>query len=91
MWRYLRENTVVRIDLIFRNIRGSNKPFGGCHVLVVGDFFQLPPIVKGHSLYVNLQNYSNPTNEDVEGYKLWNMFKYVVILTENNRKLDDNE
>ena len=81
----LNKRQLVRIDLIFRNIRGSNKPFGCCHVLLVGDFFQLPPIVKGHLLYVNLQHYSNPTNEDVEGYKLWNMFKYVVILTENNR------
>ena len=38
--------TFTMMDQILRAIRGSDKPFGGIKLIVVGDFFQLPPIVK---------------------------------------------
>ena len=34
------------IDKICREIRGSGAPFGGLQVVLVGDFFQLPPVIK---------------------------------------------
>lgn len=34
------------IDAICREIRQSSDPFGGVQVVLVGDFFQLPPVVK---------------------------------------------
>lgn len=33
------------LDLIARTVRGSDAPFGGLQVIVVGDFMQLPPVV----------------------------------------------
>jgi ATP-dependent DNA helicase PIF1 len=32
------------VDLICRQVRGNDQPFGGIQVVLVGDFFQLPPV-----------------------------------------------
>ena len=33
-------------DMVCRHIRASNAPFGGMQVVLVGDFFQLPPVMR---------------------------------------------
>jgi hypothetical protein len=38
--------TLSMVDAVCRAIRGSAEPFGGMQVVLVGDFFQLPPVVK---------------------------------------------
>ena len=38
--------TVEMIDLVCRKVRENEKSFGGMQVVFVGDFFQLPPVVK---------------------------------------------
>src|SRR3954463_8507172 len=46
------EVSMVRVDLIdaidarLRAIRGSDRPFGGVQIVMVGDFLQLPPVVE---------------------------------------------
>lgn len=56
-WRYTRVLIIDEIsmltdqmldflDTIAKNIRASNKPFGGIQVIFTGDFFQLPPVSK---------------------------------------------
>ncbi len=42
----LRADVLDAIDWVMRNVRGVNKPFGGCQVLFIGDLLQLPPVVK---------------------------------------------
>ena len=40
----LEANTLDMVDQVCRAIRTPNEPFGGLQVVLVGDFFQLPPI-----------------------------------------------
>ena len=37
---------LAMVDAVCREIKRSPEPFGGIQVVLVGDFFQLPPIVK---------------------------------------------
>ena len=36
-----------KLDSIAKKVRGNKRPFGGIQLLLVGDFFQLPPVSKG--------------------------------------------
>ncbi len=38
--------TLSMVDAICREIKRSSEPFGGLQTVLVGDFFQLPPVVK---------------------------------------------
>lgn len=42
----LSSETLSMIDAVCREIKQNSLPFGGIQVIFVGDFFQLPPIVK---------------------------------------------
>jgi len=87
----LNKKNLCRIDLILRNVRGSDICFGGVHLLLAGDFFQLPPVSSGMPLYVDISNYKNPSQEELIGYKLWNKITTVVLLTFNHRQFADVE
>ncbi len=39
--------TLSMVDAVCREILDPQKPFGGLQVLLVGDFFQLPPVISG--------------------------------------------
>jgi len=34
------------LDEVCRGVRGNQKPFGGIQVILIGDFYQLPPVLK---------------------------------------------
>lgn len=42
----LSAETLFAVDAVCREVRRSAEPFGGLQVVLVGDFFQLPPIIK---------------------------------------------
>nr|XP_019000033.1 uncharacterized protein I203_07567 [Kwoniella mangroviensis CBS 8507]OCF63494.1 hypothetical protein I203_07567 [Kwoniella mangroviensis CBS 8507] len=37
-----------KLEYIARKIRKDDRPFGGIQIILSGDFFQLPPVTKGH-------------------------------------------
>ncbi len=42
----LAPETLSMVDAVCRGVRNSIEPFGGMQVVLVGDFFQLPPVIK---------------------------------------------
>jgi len=67
------------VELICRTIRRTPEPFGGLQVVLVGDFFQLPPISK----------YGEPPAQFAFSAAAWteSMFD-VCYLTEQHRQSD---
>lgn len=46
----LHDYQLSAVDKIIQVIRNNNSPFGGLQVILSGDFFQLPPIVRNNGL-----------------------------------------
>jgi len=53
----VRADTLELIDHRLKQARGNNLPFGGVQMVVVGDFFQLSPIVSGREKELFYKNY----------------------------------
>ncbi len=45
----LAPNTLDMVDQVCRVVKRSSEPFGGMQIVLSGDFFQLPPVVRGAS------------------------------------------
>lgn len=57
----LRADILDGIDLVLRKAQDSREPFGGVRLLLVGDFFQLPPVIPHHEHQILAQRgYSGP-------------------------------
>jgi ATP-dependent DNA helicase PIF1 len=71
--------TLDLIDAVCRTIKQTEQPFGGLQVVLVGDFFQLPPIARRDEL-VPFAFESN----------VWRTMKPLVCyLTEQHRQTDE--
>lgn len=44
----VRADMLDGIDIILRKAQNSREAFGGCKVMLIGDFFQLPPVIPSH-------------------------------------------
>ncbi|NBV76576.1 AAA family ATPase [bacterium] len=45
----LSARTLDMVDTVCREVRGNQSPFGGLQVILVGDFFQLPPVSRAEA------------------------------------------
>jgi ATP-dependent exoDNAse (exonuclease V) alpha subunit len=71
--------TFEMADAICREVRRVDKPFGGLTVILVGDFFQLPPVSRGREVQFA---YSSPVWRDLH--------LFTCYLTEQYRQ-DDSD
>jgi hypothetical protein len=86
----LSPNMLDMIDMVCREIKQSPEPFGGIQVVLVGDFFQLPPIIKREeekqgSLITGVR----PIGKFAYDSGAWERARFVVCyLTEQHRQDD---
>jgi len=72
--------TLDSVDAVCRTIKQKEEPFGGMQVVLVGDFFQLPPIARnGETVPFAFES------------QVWKKMKPLVCyLTEQHRQSDQN-
>ena len=56
-----RVDLIDAMDRILKKARKNNEPFGGCRMLFVGDFYQLPPVApRGEAQMLHQMGYESP-------------------------------
>lgn len=87
------EISMVRADMFdcidrFLRLNGKNpsEPFGGVQIVVIGDLFQLPPVVGPGEGYIFETKYESPYFFDAPAYKQGNF--QVIELTQVYRQQD---
>lgn len=83
----VRADVFDRIDAILRaNRKDHDKPFGGCQICVIGDLYQLPPVVTRNDAEVYNHFYKSPYFFDARCMSTFEMQQ--VELTEIFRQKD---
>jgi ATP-dependent exoDNAse (exonuclease V) alpha subunit len=78
------------VDVICRAFKKVNLPFGGMQVVMCGDFFQLPPVVKTEAKqFEENQNKIKLTGDFVTSSSVWQQMKpWICYLDEQFRQED---
>lgn len=82
------------MDILARQARRNNEPFGGIQVVAIGDLFQLPPVITRDAQEYYKQNYefANAYFFDSNVYKRANFikFNFDMVYRQNDMPLLDN-
>ncbi len=83
----VRADAFIAIDRKLRKIKGYDLPFGGLQVILVGDFFQLSPVLtrNENEAYFELFDSTYSFNTDT-----WHQLKLEVIVLDQVMRQDDN-
>ena len=85
----LSKDTLDSVDLVMRTLRGNDKAFGGVQIIFVGDFFQLPPVVKIQNTDTMELSYDEPQSPFAFRSSAWKEANPLVCyLTEQHRQED---
>ena len=88
----LSANAFSMVETVCRVLRGNEHPFGGLQIVAVGDFFQLPPIVRATDTEVatiTFDEEATPRTHFAYESTAWkNLRPIVCYLTEQHRQAD---
>ena len=85
----LRSDVFEKMDLILRIVNKTDKPFGGKQMILIGDIFQLPPVVRNEEIEFIKKAYGGIFFYDANIYKEGN-FKFIE-LKDNHRQNKDTK
>ncbi|MDB5224845.1 MAG: putative helicase [Candidatus Adlerbacteria bacterium] len=88
----LSADTLDSVEMVCRIIRNSPEPFGGLQVIFVGDFFQLPPVVKtGFSGGDMRLEYDEPTSPFAFRSGAWKRTSPLVCYLHEQHRQEDGD
>lgn len=83
----IRSDTFEKMDRILQVICKNGRPFGGKQIILFGDIFQLPPVVKGDEEFELVERFGGVHFFETLSYKQGH-FAFVELST-NHRQEDD--
>ena len=87
----LAPETLGMVDQVCRAIKQDERAFGGLQVILVGDFFQLPPVVKREDSSLQKALIAQTLLRFAYDAPCWHAADFVVCyLTEQHRQEDSN-
>jgi len=88
----LGSETFSMVEAVIREIKRSPEPFGGLQIILVGDFFQLPPVVK-REVVVDNQAQLLESKPKLFAYEssAWNRLCPLVCYLTQQYRQDDSE
>lgn len=78
------------VDAVVREIKGDDRPFGGMQVVLVGDFFQLPPIGKRRETNPELWQ-EEKMSEFVYHSRAWKALDLAICYLSEQYRQEDKE
>lgn len=85
----LRADTLDMVDAVCREIKQNSEPFGGIQVILVGDFFQLPPIFKKETIEKQSALIAEKKAHFAYESNAWKRLKPVVCYISEQHRQDD--
>lgn len=73
----LHRETLEFLDMVLQKIRRNSEPMGGIQIIFIGDFFQLPPVVKNKNLDTNDFCFSSST---------WKKLNFATVLLKDVKR-----
>ena len=85
----LRADTLDMVDMVCREIKQNGEPFGGIQVVLVGDFFQLPPIQKRQVEQKQMGLLEEKVNHFAYESNAWARLRPVICYITEQHRQDD--
>lgn len=87
----LTDETLSMVDMVYRAIKQNQRPFGGMQVILSGDFFQLPPVVKKEIENSQTTIIQKPLDHFAYNSLVWKLLNPTICyITEQFRQEDKN-
>ena len=81
---------LAKIDRVLKNVYETHSPYGGLNVLLVGDFFQLPPVQATDPLHKAIVhrtcNQGGLAHDTIFGVDLFSRFQLFQFTTQERSK-----